>query len=167
MKKVLYMFAAVALLFASCTKEQDLSGYATADQLAALEGQVQTQVYQFSVAFPAVNEAYESTYTYNGLKGKLNKNDAALVYMNFNDGWAQLPYCQGNEAIVYFRKDDGTMKFSYGRAVYVTFSTEAFTAQTRVIVIPETAVSTKSLSTLSYEEAMAMAGLTEADVQNI
>ena len=50
------MFAAVALLFASCTKEQDLSGYATADQLAALQaqvdaldGQIQTQFYQFNV----------------------------------------------------------------------------------------------------------------------
>ena len=138
------MFAAVALLFASCTKEQDLSGYATADQLAALQaqvdaldGQIQTQFYQFNVTFPAVNEGYFSEVTYNG-----------------------------NNTLNYTRTDNGVLHLSWGRSLYQTFTQEAMNATIRAIVIPEEAVA-KGTTAVSYEDALSFAGLTEADVQNI
>ena len=173
MKKVLYMFAAVALLFASCTKEQDLSGYATADQLAALQaqvdaldGQIQTQFYQFNVTFPAVNEGYFSEVTYNGLSGKVKKRDALLLYMYWDSEWMQMPFCYGNNTLNYTRTDNGVLHLSWGRSLYQTFTQEAMTTTIRAIVIPEEAVA-KGTTAVSYEDALSFAGLTEADVQNI
>lgn len=174
MKKSLYMLAAVAMLFAACTKEQDLSGYATTDQVAALqaqldalEGQNQTQLYQFNVTFPAVTDDYFSEATYNGLSGKMKKNDALLLYMYWSNEWIQMPFCYGNNTLNYTRTDNGVLHLSWGRSLYQTFTQDAMNTTLRAIVIPEKAISAKGAAALSYDEAMALAGLTEADVQNI
>lgn len=139
--------AVVAMVFAGCTKEKvidltgDLSGYATTEQLEELRQQLDnketTQLYEFSIDFPAVDNEHFSQVQYNGLVGKVEKNDAMLVYCNLAGAWTQLPYCLDNTAIAYWRTDDGTLYFRYGRANYVEFSQDAVTMQMRAIVIPQ------------------------------
>lgn len=141
MKKTIIICVAAAMAFAGCAKEQDFSGYATIDQLNELQHQIEnqqtTQVYNFSVTFPAIQNDYYSQVQYNGLKGKVKPTDALLIYASIFGAWAQLPYCQSNWSITYFRADDGTLYFRNGLANYVQTSMDAENIPMRAIVIPQ------------------------------
>ena len=171
MKKALLTIAIVAvatLSLTGCAKEPDLSGYATVEQLNALQQQFdnmeQTKLYQFTVTFPAVTDAYFSEVRYTGLSGKLRRSDALLLYMSWDGEWMQMPFCYGNNTLNYLRTDDGMIDFAWGRSLYQTFTQEAMTPTIRAIVIPSHAINAKAIEKLSYDEAMTMAGLTESDI---
>jgi hypothetical protein len=156
MKKILFVFAFAAFAFAGCNK--DLSDYVTKDELQQQLESVQiTQIYSFTINFPAVENEHFSQVEYTGLKGKVKKEDALLIYASIAGAWAQLPYCLDNTAIAYRRTDNGTLYFRYGRANYVEFSQDAQSMQMRAIVIPNsafTSMSSKGVNMNSYEEVM-------------
>ena len=162
----------MAILFAGCTKEQDLSGYATVDQLNALQQQIDgmsaTQVYTFSVNFPAVENEHYSQAQYNGLSGKLHNDDAILVYAQLFGAWAQLPYCLDNLAIAYWR-DGSKLYFRYGRANYVEFTQDAETIQMKAIIIPQDVfakIKDNGVDLGSYNDVIDACSKTDAGIVN-
>lgn len=157
MKKIIIVLAVATITFVGCNKDQDLSGYATTDQLNELRQQMGNKFFEFSVTFPSIENEYFSQTQYNGLKNKVKKEDALLVYASLFGAWAQLPYCQSNLSITYYRTDDGTLYFRYGLANYVQFSQEAQTMQMRAIAIPQTSLKSlkeKGVDLNSYEDVV-------------
>ena len=160
--------AALAVLVVSaCSKEQDLSGYVTADQVEALQQQIesqnseieglnsqiddlnsqiddlnsqsedQTKLYEFNITFPAIEDEYVSEVTYNGLVGKLKEYDALVAYVYTNDGWLQLPASIVNQTFNIRRYDNGSLKFLMRMVTNITFSQAALTTTIRAFVIPQ------------------------------
>jgi hypothetical protein len=163
-------------------EETDLSGYVTNDQYSALQQQLddlqnklnsqtdsinslQNQInnqgggtvtqfaeYQFDITYPFINEQYEQTVDYTGLRNVIKSSDAVLVYGWLNGGWFQMPYCAGNDAFYCIQKNDGTLTFTHARAIYVTFSYQSFTASIRVIIIPKEVLETMNASGVNQND---------------
>ena len=75
-----------------------------------------------------------------------------------------MPFCYGNNTLNYTRTDAGTLHFSWGRSLYQTFTQEAMNCSMRAIVIPQNALPAKGGKAIDYNDALTLAGLTEADV---
>lgn len=146
MKKYLLIISITLLTLMSCTKEEDLSGFVTRSEFEQWQNQdTQTpnsiKTINFNVFFPAANEAYEVTTTYNGLQGEIDDDDIVIIYFNTAYGWMQLPFEFGNISIVYGRTSDNTIVFRKGRALHLTFTEEAETWAAKAVIIPSSVYS--------------------------
>lgn len=180
--RILSIVALGAVMFTACQKETDLSGYVTSEQYNALQQQLndlqnrvnnqsdslsnlqnqqggsvtQFSEYQFNIVYPAITDQYEQIVNYTGLSNVIQSTDAVLVYGWLDGGWYMMPYCSGNEAFYCIQKSNGTLCFGHSRALYVTFTCQAFEASIRVIIIPKVVV-----------ETMKAAGVNQNDYEQV
>lgn len=163
-----------ALALASCTKEneQDLSGYLTKEELKQAGYMTQEDfdkwvkehandssasqlvtIKNFNVTFPAINDDFSATTTYNGLQSSVNANDVVLVYFNTNlGGWIMLPFSYSGLSYSY-ANSNGVLTFHKSLNVRNTVTSETFSA--KALIIPQTIYTAKQkegVNHMSYEE---------------
>jgi len=105
------------------------------------------------------------------LCGYFNSSDAVLVYMYIGntsgeDMWMPLPLVNGNEMYEYGYTDNGIFAFTADAGEGYTW-TRNFSNKYRVILIPKTALVTKStgeVDTNDYNEVMKAYNLYESSV---
>lgn len=136
-KMITVLILAISTFFCTgCSKDD----YADQDHSHLV---IQTQVYEFSLTFPATNQR-GSEVLYEGLEGKIGKDDAILVYSKISGvtGWWALPYVLSGISYMY-AYDYGTLDF-YAQCVddgYILSG--SISTKMRVVVIPHEAYAEK------------------------
>lgn len=168
MKKTIKNFALAALvasttLAVSCSKEQDLSGYMTREEFEQWQSENQSTqlvtVKTFSITFPAIQDDFSSSTTYQGLRGSIGSNDVLLVYANLNGQLLPLPMTTGGTSY-YYLNNNGVLNFT--KSLTLKGSADSETLNLKALIIPAVLYHSKSKSVeadfSTFEGAMKILG---------